>query len=295
MENDTTVAVVGAGRMGAAMVGTLRRAGVPVTVFNRTRRKADEVAVATGAAVVGTAREAAAADVVICSLADDTAVAATYEGPEGIAAGLHAGTVVVDTSTLAPQTMHAVRPLVEERGAALLDGPVSGSVSLVEAGELTVMVGGDAGAVERVRPVLDVLAARVFHVGDLGAGMTMKLAVNAVVHGLNQALSEALVLAERAGVAREKAYEVFAASAAAAPFVHYKRQAFEHPDQAPVAFSLDLVGKDLSLILDLAERVGAQMGQAETNRRIVEAAVSAGFGEQDLSALASFLRDSSGR
>jgi 3-hydroxyisobutyrate dehydrogenase/2-hydroxy-3-oxopropionate reductase len=118
----------------------------------------------------------------------------------------------------------------------------------------------------------------------------VKLTVNSVLHGLNQALAEGLVLAERAGVARERAYEVFAASAIAAPFVHYKREAFEHPGQPPVAFSLDLVAKDLDLILALAGEAGASMEQAVTNREVVRAAVAAGLGDHHLSELAPYLR-----
>lgn len=291
MADEPIVAVVGTGRMGGAMTATLRRAGHTVVVHNRTRAKAQEVADATGAAVAGTAREAVAdADVVVCSLADDAAVAAVYRGPDGVAAGLRRGAVVAETSTVAPRTVLDLWPLVEPTGAALLDAPVSGSVSLVEEGALTVMAGGDPGAVDRARPVLDALAAKVFHVGDLGAGMTMKLAVNNVVHALNQALSEALVLAEQAGVSRSAAYDVFAASAVAAPFVHYKRQSFEHPEQAPVAFSLELVAKDLDLILALAERVGARMDQAVVNRAVARSAVDAGLGDADLSAIAGYLR-----
>ncbi|HEU4399281.1 MAG TPA: NAD(P)-dependent oxidoreductase [Actinomycetota bacterium] len=291
MDQPETVAVVGAGRMGGAMVGTLRRAGIEVLVFNRTRAKAEAVAAATGARVAGTAAEAAgAAGVVISSLADDAAVQDAYGGPEGVAAGLRPGAVVLESSTIDPRTVRALRPLVEERGAALLDAPVSGSVMLVERGELTVMVGGEAAALERTRPVLDVLAANVFHVGELGAGATMKLVVNAILHGLNLALSEGLVLAERAGVARTAAYEVLASSAVAAPFVHYKRAAFERPAETPVAFSLDLVAKDLDLALGLAERTGATMEQAATNRRVVRAAIAAGLGGADLSALATYLR-----
>ena len=118
----------------------------------------------------------------------------------------------------------------------------------------------------------------------------MKLTVNSVLHGLNLALAEGLVLAERAGVARETAYEVLAASAVAAPFVHYKREAFEHPGRPPVAFSLDLVSKDLDLVLDLAAQAGAPMEQAATNRQVVRAAVVAGLGDRDLSELATYLR-----
>jgi 3-hydroxyisobutyrate dehydrogenase-like beta-hydroxyacid dehydrogenase len=296
MEGKPKVALVGTGRMGATMVGTLRRAGAEVVVFNRTRSKAAAVARKTGATVAGSARDAAGgAAVVISSLADDDAVQAAYAGPDGLAAGLGPGSVVCETSTVHPRTVHALAPLVAERRAALLDTPVSGSVQLVERGELTIMVGGDAGALERARPVLEVLATRIFHVGELGTGATMKLAVNTIVHGLNLALSEALVLAEQAGVERTTAYEVFAASAVGAPFVQYKRAAYEHPEDTPVAFSLDLVAKDLDLALDLAAQAGVTMEQAAANRRVVGAAVAAGLGDHDLSALATFLRGDAGR
>ena len=287
MEGEARVAVVGAGRMGAAMVGTLRRAGVEVVVFNRTRSRAE----ATGGAVAATAREAAAgAQVVLSSLADDDAVEAAYTGPDGVVAGLQPGTVVCESSTIDPATVRRLAPLVEDRRAFLLDTPVSGSVSTVEAGQLTIMAGGDPGVLDRVRPVLDPLARQVFHIGELGSGAVMKLTVNSVLHGLNLALSEGLVLAERAGVARETAYEVLAASVVAAPFVHYKREAFEHPGQPPVAFSLDLVSKDLDLVLDLAARAGASMEQAAVNRQVVRAAVAAGLGAHDLSELTTYLR-----
>jgi 3-hydroxyisobutyrate dehydrogenase-like beta-hydroxyacid dehydrogenase len=128
-------------------------------------------------------------------------------------------------------------------------------------------------------------------VGGRGAGAATKLAVNGLVHGLNVALSEALVLAERAGVARETAYEVFASGAGGAPFVHYKRAAYEDPEHAPVAFSLDLVAKDLELITGLGQRVGAPMRQATTSLDIVRRAIAAGYGEGDLSTIAVFLRE----
>ena len=281
------LAVIGTGRMGAAMAVRLREAGFVVTAYNRTRAKAE----ATGAAVADTPRRAAAAaDVVLVSLADDTAVRQAYGGEDGIAAGLRAGAVVVETSTVAPETVAALSPLVEKAGAALLDAPVSGSVVFVEQGRLTVMAGGDVPALEQARPVLDVLAAHVVHVGPAGTGAAMKLAVNSLLLGLNQALSEALVLAERAGVSRESAYEVFAAGAAGAPFVQYKKDAYLHPESATVAFTLELVAKDLDLALALAERVGAPMHQAVANRRLVGEAMEQGLGQRDLSALAGFLR-----
>jgi 3-hydroxyisobutyrate dehydrogenase/2-hydroxy-3-oxopropionate reductase len=273
--------------MGAAMARRLGEAGHRVVVYNRTRSRAEEVA---GATVAGTAREAADAGVVLVSLADDDAVESVYKGQDGLLAGLREASIVLETSTIAPETVRALAPLVSGRSASLLDAPVSGSVPVVERGELTFMVGGDATALERARPVLDVLGRRVFHLGPVGAGATMKLAVNSVVHSLNQALAEALVLAEKAGVRREAAYEVFAASVVGSPFVAYKRDAFEHPESAPAAFMLSLVAKDLGLIDDLAHGVDARMDQLAATRRIVAEAVESGYGPRDMSAIAEYLR-----
>jgi 3-hydroxyisobutyrate dehydrogenase-like beta-hydroxyacid dehydrogenase len=291
MTEPKTVAVVGAGRMGGAMVGTLRRAGVPVRVWNRTAAAAREVADRTGASASETVADAMdGADVVISSLADDAAVIETYGGPAGVAAAVHEGQVVLEMSTIAPHTVREIAPPIEARGAMLLDAPVSGSVSTVEKGELTIMVGGDPSTLDLARPVLDVLAAKVFRVGALGAGATMKLAVNSLIHAIDVGLSEALVLAEKAGVDRLAAYEIFASGAAAAPFVLYKREAFERPDETAPAFLMDLMAKDLDLILALAEEVGVPMEQAAQNRKTVGDALAAGFEGHDLSAVAEYLR-----
>jgi 3-hydroxyisobutyrate dehydrogenase-like beta-hydroxyacid dehydrogenase len=285
------VAVLGAGNMAGAMVGTLRRAGFDVTVWNRTAARAEGVAETHDAATAATAAEAVrAADVALSSLADDEAVLATYLGEDGAASGAGPDQVLLEMSTIAPATALRTGVAVAERGAAFLDAPVSGSVPVVEKGELTIMVGGDEAALERARPVLDALAAKIFHVGSLGAGATVKLAVNALVHAIDVGLSEALVLAEKAGVDRTAAYDVFAAGAAAAPFVLYKRPAFEDPEHAPLTFTLDLMGKDLDLILSLAEEVGLSMGQAERNRELVREALSAGLSGRDMSAVAEYLR-----
>jgi 3-hydroxyisobutyrate dehydrogenase-like beta-hydroxyacid dehydrogenase len=286
-----SVAVVGTGRMGAAMAARLTAAGHEVVLFNRTRSRAEAVAGETGARVVETpAAAAAAADTVLVSLADDAAVSATYHGDDGIAAGLRPAAVVLESSTIAPGTVRGLEPLVAGRDAALLDTPVSGSVPLVQRGELTVLAGGDPAALDRARPALDSFARRVFHLGGLGSGAVVKLAVNSIVHALNQAVAEALVLAEKAGVDRAAAYEVFANSAAAAPYVQYKQDAFLHPDTAPVAFALDLVAKDLDLIERLAGEVGARMDLTAAGRAIVGEAVAAGLGSRDLSTLAELLR-----
>lgn len=287
------VSVLGAGNMAGAMVGTLRRAGFDVTVWNRTAERAEVVASTHGAITAAGAADAVrAGDVVLSSLADDEAVVATYLGEPRAAAAARPGQVVLEMSTVSPETSRRVGDAVAATGASFLDAPVSGSVPTVEKGELTIIVGGDAVALERARPVLEVLAAKIFHVGALGAGATVKLAVNALVHAIDVGLSEALVLAEKAGVDRTAAYDVFAGGAAAAPFVLYKRPAFEDPANAELTFTLDLMAKDLDLILAMAKAVGAPMDQAECNREVVEHALTSGFAGRDLSAVAEYLRRS---
>ena len=285
------VALVGTGRMGSAMAARIRAAGLPLVVHNRTPAKAEALAARTGARVAASPREAAAdADVVVTSLTDDDAARAVFGGRDGILAGLRPGAVVADTSTIAPTTTRELADAVADAGGTLVDTPVSGSVSTVEAGTLLVMVGGDKAALEVARPVLDSFASRIEHLGPVGAGATMKLAVNALVHAINVALSEALVLAEGAGLDREQAYDVIASGAAGAPYVQYKRASFLDPDGTPVALALRLVAKDLNLAADLARQAGTPVRQLEENRSIVDAAIRAGYGESDLSSVAAYLR-----
>jgi 3-hydroxyisobutyrate dehydrogenase-like beta-hydroxyacid dehydrogenase len=285
------VALVGTGRMGSAMGVRIAGAGHDLMVFNRTRSRCEEVALRTGAQVADTCREAAEfAEVCVVSLADDAAVMSTYLDDEGLIAGVQSGAVVCDMSTVAPATVRGLAPLVARNGATLIDTPVSGSVPVVESGTLTVMVGGDKAALDRARPVLDTFAKSIFHLGAVGAGATMKLVVNSLVHSLNVSVSEALVLAEKAGLDRQAAYDIFEAGAAGAPYVKYKRDAFLKPGEVPVAFSLDLVAKDQQLIDDLAELTGTRMDQADASRQLVAEAVQAGMGERDISEVAEFLR-----
>jgi 3-hydroxyisobutyrate dehydrogenase-like beta-hydroxyacid dehydrogenase len=285
------VALIGTGRMGSAMGARVAAAGHDLVVFNRTRSRAEDLAGQTNTRVADSAREAAEfAEVCLVSLADDPAVTATYLDDNGLIAGLQPRAIVCDASTVAPATVRGLNPLVAQKDAILLDTPVSGSVSTVESGTLTVMVGGDQDGLDRARPVLDTFAKSIFYLGDIGAGATMKLVVNSLVHSLNVAVSEALVLAEKAGLDRETAYDIFEAGAAGAPYVKYKREAFLRPGEVPVAFSLDLVAKDQELIHDLAAQVGALMEQGEASRQLVAEAVSAGMAERDISEVAEFLR-----
>lgn len=285
------VAVVGLGRMGGAMARRFHGAGHDLVVWNRDRTKAEAIAAHGVATVADTPAEAAAAaDVVVTSLADDQAIVEVYLGEDGIISGIREDTVALDTSTVDPETVRRVGSALVAEGARFVDCPVSGSVSTVEAGSLTIMAGGDAETVAAVEPVLAAISNKVVRVGELGAGSACKLAVNGLLHSLNVAVSEALVLAERAGVDRNAAYEVFASGAAGAPFVHYKREAFERPEDAVVAFTLDLVAKDLDLITHLGDQVGASLDQAKATAAIVSRTIEAGMGKRDMSAIAVFLR-----
>jgi 3-hydroxyisobutyrate dehydrogenase-like beta-hydroxyacid dehydrogenase len=287
----TSVAVIGTGRMGSAMARALARGGASLTLHNRSPERAEALAGELGARVAGTPAEAASAsDVAITMLADGDAVRAIWDGPEGLVAGAHEGGVLVDMSTVPPDTLAGFEAAVHERGSGILDAPVSGSTTLAESGQLTVMAGGTAEDLERARPALDLVARQVTHVGPLGSGAALKLAVNALIFAINNSVSEALVLAERAGVDRALAYEVFATSAAGAPYLGYKRAAFIDPDSSPVAFSLDLAAKDLRLITDLADRLGVPMPQARANQALIGEASARLGADHDFSAVATHLR-----
>ena len=287
----TTVAMVGTGRMGSGMAHALAAAGHRVVLQNRTRDRAEALAAEIDATVVATPAEAAAtADVTITMLADDDAVAAVYTGRDGLVEGARAGTVLVDSSTVRPDTIRAVEAPVRARGAGLLDAPVSGSTAFARTGSLTLMVGGEASDLERARPVLDALAKTIHHVGPLGSGAAMKLAINTVIYGLNGALSEGLVLAEAAGIDRALAYDVIASGAPGAPYLGYKRAAFLDPGGTPVAFALELAEKDLRLITELAAALGVEVPQAAANLELIRQASTEGRATQDFSTVAEELR-----
>ncbi|MEX0743619.1 MAG: NAD(P)-dependent oxidoreductase [Actinomycetota bacterium] len=286
------VGFVGLGVMGWPMAANVALAGFRVFVHNRTKERADAFALSSGGVTVcvSPAEVAASADVVLTMLADGAAVDEVYLGEIGLLAGARPGAMFVEMSTIGPEHAAALNERVEEAGFELVDAPVSGSVSTAKSASLLVMAGGSETAVARVRPVLEAMGS-LMHVGPSGSGATMKLAVNTVVYGLNQSLSEALVLAERAGLDRRLTYDVFANSAVGAPFVHYRRSAFERPGEVPVAFRVELASRDLRLILELGEKVGADLPQAETNLEVLDQTVDAGLGNADVSAVASFLRD----
>lgn len=277
------------------MAANLAAARYPLSLYNRTRTKAEALASELGkdsdVAICASPAEAAAhSQVVITMLADVKAIQDVYQGPEGLLAGMRPGTVAIEMSTVSPAEVRQLAQRIEDVQCSLVEAPVSGSVAMAEAAQLTVMAGGRSEDIKQVKPILESLGDRIFHVGPVGSGAAIKLAVNTVIYGLNQALSEGLVLAECAGIDRLTAYEIFACSAVAAPFVHYRREAFERPGEVPVALRLTLAEKDLNLILELAKQLQTRLPQAMCNLAVLEEASQEGFKEHDVSAVAQYLR-----
>ncbi len=278
----TRVAFLGLGRMGSRMAAHLPGAGYDLVVYNRTADAAEAVVAEHGGTAVRSPAEAAAtADVVVSMLADGDVLTHAYTGPDGVLEALPPGAVCVDMGTSGPVAVAAVRRLVVAAGADLVDAPVSGSTPAAEAGTLQIMVGGEDEAVAKVTPLLEVLGNPI-HVGPPGAGATLKLAVNSLLLGLNQALAEAVVLAEAAGVAPATSLDVIAGGAAGAPMVAYRRPQYLDPDGAPVSFTLSLAKKDLGLALEQAAAGGVPMTQAESTLELIDVLVAQGEGGRDL-------------
>jgi 3-hydroxyisobutyrate dehydrogenase len=287
-----TVAFLGLGRMGRPMAANIAGAGFPMVVYNRSRSIAEEFAgTRHGVTVAETPRQAAEqADVVVTMLADEAALRAVYASPHGLLAGWSPGKIALDMGTTGPAGTAWLAREVDAAGGNAVDAPVSGAVVAAQNANLTLMVGGHEDVVTRLRPLLQAMAAVIYHLGGSGCGAVMKLAVNNVIYGLGQAVSESLVLAERAGIDRAQAYDVFCNSAVAAPMVGYRRDNYVDPETADVQFALTLAAKDLGLITTLGAAVGAFMPQAAVNRDTTLAAIDGGLGDQDMAAVAVYLR-----
>jgi 3-hydroxyisobutyrate dehydrogenase len=282
------VAVLGTGRMGAAMTRRLVEAGHRVVVWNRSAAAAESLAADCGVIVaLDAAAAVAGADLVISMLADGPVTRQVLLAPDVVAA-LRPGTVVCDMATSGVGTAHELDTALTAVGARFVDAPVSGSVPTIMAGQLLVMASGDRGGVETAEPILGAFAKRVAYLGDAGAGQAMKLAVNLVVFTLNAAVSEALTLATTAGVAPDAVYDIFEDSVIAAPFVNYKRPAFLDPS-TPVAMSLALTRKDMGLITSFAAEQGVPAAVAEAVRDEVVRACDAGYADADMAGLARYL------
>jgi 3-hydroxyisobutyrate dehydrogenase-like beta-hydroxyacid dehydrogenase len=284
------VGFAGLGRMGQPMVDNLLAAGFPVTVYNRTRERCAPFA-QRGCGVADTPADLArAADVVITMVADGPAAEGIYAGPDGVLAGLSPGDLVLEMSTIGPELARSLALRAAERGAQLLDAPVSGSIPAARDAQLVVMVGGEADTFERARPVLAAMSRLQHHLGPSGAGAAMKLAVNALIGVTNLALSEVLVAAERSGIPRAQALDVLADSAIGSPYIHYKRAAFLDPDAVEVFFTVRLMKKDLRLAVDLGRSTDVPMLSVALADEALTLVAASGYGEDDVVRMADVLR-----
>jgi 3-hydroxyisobutyrate dehydrogenase-like beta-hydroxyacid dehydrogenase len=273
--------------MGRAMAGNLVGAGFPVVVWNRTAERCTPLADA-GARVAAEPAALAIADVVVTMLSDGQAARAVLV-ESGLLDALRPGSIVLEMSTIGPIAAAELAAEAREREVQLLDAPVSGSVSVAEAAQLLVMVGGDREAYERAAPVLDAMAKGHVLLGPSGAGAAMKLAVNAMIAVSNQAVAETLALAEVFGIARERAYDVLAGGALASPFVLYKRGAFLQPDTEPVAFTTALMRKDVALAQELAARLGVRIPAAAAAAGVLDEAFGNGLADADMASVITLL------
>ncbi len=282
-----TVGFAGIGRMGFAMARNVLAAGFPLVVWNRTADRCIPL-VDAGATAAAEPPGLADTDVVVTMVSDGQAARAVLL-ESGLLDALRPGSVVLEMSTIGPAAATELAAEAERREVRLLDAPVSGSVSVAEAGQLFVMVGGDEEAYARVAPVLDVLAKGHALLGPSGSGAAMKLAVNAMIAVTNESLAETLALAERFGIPRERAYDVLANGALASPFLLYKRGAFLHPDTEPVAFTTALMRKDLSLAEDLAARLGVRLPAAAAAAAVLDEALRKDLADADIASVIGLL------
>lgn len=249
---------IGLGGMGCRMAARLIQAGYSLAVYNRTSDKAAPLA-ALGATVYESPADLAHdADVVFSMLADDAAVEQVMLGPHGVVNALKPEGTIVDFSSVHPDTSHRIAGAARLRQVAVLDAPVSGSTPQAEDGTLVMFVGGEQAEYERVRPILSVLAQEVFYLGPSGAGATMKLVVNGLLGTGMQALAEALVLGERAGLEKETLLNVLEQTSVLAPGTKRKLHN-ARMDSYPVQFPLRLMWKDLGNVLRLAHERAVPM------------------------------------
>jgi 3-hydroxyisobutyrate dehydrogenase-like beta-hydroxyacid dehydrogenase len=212
---------------------------------------------------------------------------------DGILAGLRPGAVFIDMSTVDPATTRALGTEAAARGAHMLDAPVSGSIATLEAGQLSIMVGGDPAVLERVRPYLLAIGPTITHVGPLGLAVTMKIATNLGLAAQMLAFSEAVCLAEKAGIARERAVEVLLRSVIASPMVKYRGPfVLGMPEEA--WFDVGMMQKDLGLALELGRATGVALPGTALGHELLSAARSQGLGHHDFAVVFDVLASLSG-
>jgi len=279
----TRIGFVGLGNMGGNMAARFLAAGYPVYGEERNHAHAEGL-VHDGLQWRDTPREVAdAAEIVFTSVPDDDVLDAVASGPDGILAGLAAGQIWVDMSTVSPHASRELAERVRAQRAALLDAPVSGSVPQVQTGTLTIMVGGDEHAYARVEPVLRELGTPT-RVGENGQGLVLKLAINISLAVQMLAFSEGLLLAERSGIDRGLAIEVMTQSPIGSPMLKARAGLLRQlPDEA--WFNVELMQKDVALALEAGRRLPVSLPSAATADQMLTVARAMGYGARDLAGL----------
>jgi len=284
---------VGLGVMGGRMAKRLLDSGYAVTGYNRTKSKAEWL-LETGMGWEESPRAVAEkADIIFTMVTNTEALQAVTSGPEGILAGLGPGKIYIDMSTVSPAASQALAKQVSEKGAQMLDAPVSGSVSTLEEGKLSIMVGGDRQAFEQVRPVLEMIGPKVTHVGGNGLAVAMKIATNLSLAVQMLAFSEGVLLAEKSGIKRRTAVEVLLNSVIASPMVKYRGPfVLEMPEEA--WFDVNMMQKDMDLALELGRQLDVPLPTTAITNELLTAARGMGMAEQDFAVLFNVLAKLSG-
>jgi len=284
------VAFLGLGVMGNGMAQNLLKAGFPLTVYNRTRSKAEPLA-SKGANVADTPREAAAdANIMIAMVGDDTASKAVWLGEDGALAGAKPDTILIECSTLSLEWVRELARLAAARHLAFLDAPVTGSKDAAEAGELRLMIGGDAAVLERARPALEVISKRIDHFGPTGAGATVKLINNLMGSVQVAVLGEGLALAERAGLDLDQVVAFVINAAPGSPVVKGKAARMAHRDYDDTQFALKWMHKDATYALRAADEYGVPMPTVAAAREVYRIARNLGLDDADFAAVIEAIR-----
>ena len=282
-----SVGLIGLGLMGRPMGANLLKAGHELTIWNRTASRGDEL-VAKGAKRASTPKAAAAAsEVVITIVSDPPALESVLWGENGVFAGLRRGGALIESSTVTPNLEKRAAAAASSAGADFLEAPVTGGTWGAEKGELVFMVGGEASTLKRVEPILGAMGKRWFHLGPVGAGQTVKLAMNLLLDLEVEALAEALALVTRAGVPGTSLVEVMQSSMGRSAVLDIKAPMMLKGEYKP-SFPLRLMHKDVSLALDLANQLGVPLPAAAAAREVMSAVRGAVTEDVDFSALASF-------
>jgi 3-hydroxyisobutyrate dehydrogenase len=275
---------VGLGAMGSRMVKRLLDAGHVVTGYNRTKSKAQWL-LDLGMKWADTPRAAAqAGDFVFSMVTNTEALRAVTEDPDGILAGISAGNIYVDMSTVSPAAIRATADQVTAKGAEMLDAPVSGSQITLEEGKLSFMVGGKREAFDRVLPILQAIGPKATHVGANGLAVSMKIATNLSLAVQMLAFSEGVLLAEKSGISRETAVEVLLNSVIASPMVKYRGPfVLKMPDEA--WFDVNMMQKDLLLALDMGRELDVPLPTTAITNQMLTTARGMGLAKKDFAVI----------